>query len=73
MPQSHHDFRPVPTKKLVRIMLRNRCWPTAFHTIAAGDADVVILLACILLLGSANCCSSSAGRNFGLLSQNKIK
>jgi hypothetical protein len=25
--------------KLLRIMLRNRCWPTTFHTITAGDAD----------------------------------
>ena len=26
-PHSHRTFRPVPTMKLLGIMLRNRCWP----------------------------------------------
>ena len=33
MPRSHQTFHPVPAVKLLRIMLRNRCWPTTFHTI----------------------------------------
>jgi hypothetical protein len=39
MPRSHQPFRPVLALKLVGITLRNRCWPTAFHTITAGDVD----------------------------------
>jgi hypothetical protein len=35
-PRSHQTFHPVPTVKLLGIMLRNRCWPTIFHTMAAG-------------------------------------
>ena len=32
-------FRPCPTVKLLRIMLRNRCRPTTFHIITARDDD----------------------------------
>jgi hypothetical protein len=39
MPQSHQTFHPVPTMKLLGIMFKNRCWPTTFHTITAGDAN----------------------------------
>ena len=40
MPRSHQTFRPVPTVKLLGIMLRNRCWSTTtFHTITTVDAD----------------------------------
>ena len=39
MPWSHQNFHPVPVVKLLRIMLRNKCWPTTFHSITAGDAD----------------------------------
>ena len=35
----HQTFRPVLAVKLLRIMFRNRCWPTTFHTIITGDAD----------------------------------
>ena len=37
--RSHQTFRPVLAVKLLGIMLRNRCWPTTFHTITAEDAD----------------------------------
>ena len=39
MPRSHQTFRPIPTMKIVGVMLRNRCKPTTFHTITAGGAD----------------------------------
>ena len=39
MPQSHQTFHPVLAVKLLGIMLRNRCWPTTFHTIATKHAD----------------------------------
>ena len=39
MPWSHQPFCPVPTLKLLEILLRNKCWPTTFHTITAGDAN----------------------------------
>jgi hypothetical protein len=39
MPRSHQTFRLVPTMKLLGIMFKNRCWPTIFYTISAGDAD----------------------------------
>ena len=38
MSQSHQCFFPVSAMKLLRIMLRNRCWPTTFHTITIKDA-----------------------------------
>ena len=39
MPRSHQTFHPVRAMKLLGIMLRNRCWPTTFHTTLAKDAD----------------------------------
>ena len=39
VPWSHRTFRPIPTVKLLGIMFKNRCWPTTFHTITAGDVD----------------------------------
>ena len=39
MPPSHQNFRPVPAVILLGIMLKNRCWPTTFHTITTEDAD----------------------------------
>ena len=39
MPRSHQTFCPVLAVKLLGIMLRNRCWPIAFHTITAEYAD----------------------------------
>ena len=39
MPRSQQTFRPIPTVKLLRIMLRNRCWATTLHTITAEDVD----------------------------------
>ena len=39
MPWSHQRFRFVPTMKLLGSMLRNRHWPTTFHTITARDAS----------------------------------
>ena len=39
MPRSHQTICPVLAVKLLGITLRNRWWPTAFHTITAGDAD----------------------------------
>ena len=39
MLQSHQKFHPIPVLKLLGIMLRNRCRPTTFHTITAGNAD----------------------------------
>ena len=38
-PQSHQNLHPVQTMKLLGTMLRNRCWPTTFHTITTGDVD----------------------------------
>ena len=35
----HTKIHPVPAVKLLGIMLRNRCWPTTFHTVTGGDAD----------------------------------
>jgi hypothetical protein len=37
--RSHQTFRPVLALQLLGIILRNRCWPTTFHTFAAGDAS----------------------------------
>ena len=37
--RSHQTSRPVLAVKLLGIMLRNRGWPTTFHTITAGDAN----------------------------------
>ena len=37
--RSHQTFRSVLAVKVLGIMLRNRCWPTTFLTITAGDAD----------------------------------
>ena len=39
MPLSHPYVRPAPTVKLLGTMLRNRSWPTTFHTITTGDAN----------------------------------
>ena len=39
VPWSRQTFRLVRAMKLLGIMLRNRCWPTTFHTITAGDGD----------------------------------
>ena len=39
MPRSHQTFRPVPTMKLLGIMLRNRCWPTTFHIVIVANVD----------------------------------
>ena len=39
MPQPHQNLYLVPTVTLLGIMLRNRWWPTTFHTITAGNAD----------------------------------
>ena len=39
MLQSHQKFRVVPVVRLLRIMLRNGCWLTTFHTITTKDAD----------------------------------
>ena len=33
MSRSRQTFRPVPAVQLLGIMLRNRHWPTTFHTI----------------------------------------
>jgi hypothetical protein len=38
--RSHQTFRPVQAVKLLGIMLRNRCWPTTFHTITARDTTL---------------------------------
>ena len=35
MLQSHQNFDLVLAVKLLKIMLRNWCWPTTFHTITA--------------------------------------
>ena len=35
--QSHQTFHMILTLKLLRIMLRNRCWPTTFHIITTGQ------------------------------------
>ena len=44
--QSHHApitpkkiFRPVPTVKLLQIMIKNSCRPTTIRTVTVGDAD----------------------------------
>ena len=40
MPLSHNTLRHrVGATELLGIMLRNRCWPTTFHTITSGDVD----------------------------------
>lgn len=39
MPQPHQNLYLVPTVTLLGIMLRNRWWPTTFHTVTAGDAN----------------------------------
>ena len=39
MPRSHQTFRLAPTMKLLETMLRNRCWPTTFHTTSVGNVD----------------------------------
>ena len=39
MPRSHQQFRQVPTVKLLGIVFIDRCWPTTFHTITAGNDD----------------------------------
>ena len=39
MLRSHQIFCSVLVAKLLGIIMRNRCWPTTFHTITAGDAD----------------------------------
>lgn len=39
MPWSHQNLRPVSVVNFLGIMLRNRWWPTTFHTILAWDAD----------------------------------
>jgi hypothetical protein len=38
MPRSDQRFRPDLAMKLLWITLRNKRWPTTFHTIVAGDA-----------------------------------
>jgi hypothetical protein len=38
-PQSHQNFHPIPTVKLLGIILRNKCWPTTFHTITEMPTD----------------------------------
>ena len=35
VPRSHQTFRLIPAVKL----LKNRCWPTIFHTIIVRDAN----------------------------------
>lgn len=37
MPWTHQTFHPASTVNLSGFMLRNRCGPITFHTIAAGD------------------------------------
>ena len=37
--RSHQHFHPVAAMKLLGIILRNRWWPTTFHTITTIDAD----------------------------------
>ena len=39
MPRSHQPFCQLPAMKLLRSMLRNRCWPTTFPTITAGEVN----------------------------------
>ena len=39
MPRSHQTFCLVSSVNMLMIMLRNRCWPTIFLTIAAGHAN----------------------------------
>ena len=39
MLRSHQNIHPVRVLKSLGIMLRNRCWPTAFHNIIAGNAN----------------------------------
>ena len=38
VPQSHQTFRLFLVVELLKIMGRNICWPTTFHTITLGDA-----------------------------------
>ena len=35
----HQNFPSGSNWEIAGIMLRNRCWPTTFHTVAAEDAD----------------------------------
>ena len=37
--RSHQSVRPVLVMELLGIVLRNKCWPTTFHTITVGDVD----------------------------------
>jgi len=39
LPSSHQIFCSVPIIKLLRIMLKNRCWPTTFHHVTTEDVD----------------------------------
>ena len=39
MQQSHQTFCLIATVKLLRIMLKNKWWPTTFHTITAEHVD----------------------------------
>ena len=39
MPRPHQTLHSVLAVKLLMIMFRDRCWPTTFLTITAGDAD----------------------------------
>jgi hypothetical protein len=38
MPRSQQSYRPVLAVKLFGIMVSNRCRPSTFRTITAGDA-----------------------------------
>ena len=38
MPRPHQTSRLISALKLLRITLRNRCWPTTFNTLPARDA-----------------------------------
>ena len=37
--RSHENSRHVWVVKLLRIVLRSRCWLTTFHTVLTGDVD----------------------------------
>jgi hypothetical protein len=39
MSQSQQTLHLVPATKLLEIILRNKCWPTTFHTITVRDAN----------------------------------
>ena len=43
MARSHQNFPFVPAMKLLRIMLRNRCWPTTFHIIISRKYQWMVL------------------------------